>query len=97
MTFMKLKSFWERHLAQRWTRTVALPMPGQAKILKPFQPLTQDESIAILDDAIEWLIDEIKATQAMPDGPFKERRRAELRARNKSMARDFARLVREQQ
>ena len=70
---------------------------GQGKTPKPFQQLTRQESIAILDDTIEWLIDEARATFVMPDGPSKERRRAELRARDKSIARDFRRLIREQE
>jgi hypothetical protein len=37
---------------------------------------------------------EVRAVLAMPDGPSKERRGAELRAREKSIARDFLRLVR---
>jgi hypothetical protein len=74
-----------------------MPPGTTASTPKPFQLLTNDESIAILDDAIQWLIDEVRTTEAMPDGPFKERRRAELQARDKSMARDFARFVREQE
>jgi hypothetical protein len=92
---MNLKSFWERHRPQRWAVTAALP--SKARPPKPFQPLTRQESIAILDDAIQWLIDEAIATLLMPKGPWKERREAELRARDKSMARDFHRLIREQQ
>jgi len=63
----------------------------------PFQPLTRDESIAILDDAIQWLMDQARATLLMSDGPSKERREAELRARDKFMARDLKRLIREQE
>ncbi len=97
MTFMKLKSFWERHRAQRWTLTAAVSLPAKARTPKPFQPLTNDQSIAVLEDAIQWLIDEARTMHAMPDGPSKEGRRAELRARDKSMARDFARLMRERE
>ena len=89
---MKLKSYWERYRAQRWAAT-ASPAP-KAETPKPFQPLTRDESIAILDETIQWLMDEARATFIMPDGPSKNRRQAELRARDKSIARDFRRLVR---
>ena len=91
---MNLKLLWERYKAQRGERVAARFVPAKARRAKPFQPLTHFQSVAILDDAAEWLIDEVKATLAMPDGPSKERRRAELRARNQSMGRDFARLVR---
>ncbi|HTL57132.1 MAG TPA: hypothetical protein VL361_15730 [Candidatus Limnocylindrales bacterium] len=94
-TIMNLKSFWERHRAQRWAGTAALP--AKARKPKPFQPLTRQESIAILDDTIEWLMDEARTTMAMPDGPSNERRKAELRARDKSIARDFQRLIRGQE
>jgi len=93
---MKLTSFWERHRAQRWAPTAGARLPVEAKTPKPFQPLTHDESIAVLDDAVRWLMDETRTALAMPNGPAKERHWAELRARNKSMARDFERLVREQ-
>jgi hypothetical protein len=91
---MNLKSFWERHRAQRWAATAALP--AKARKPKPFQPLSREESIAILDDTIQWLIDEARATVVMPNGPSKERRRAELRGRDKSIGRDFKRLIRGQ-
>jgi hypothetical protein len=42
-------------------------------------------------------MDEARATLAMPDGSLKEWRKAELRARDKSVARDFQRLIREQE
>ncbi len=92
---MNLKSFWERHRARRWAVTAA--PSTREKTPKPFQPLTPDESIAILDDTIQWLMDEDRATMVMPDGPSKARRRAELRARDKSLGRDFERLVRQQE
>lgn len=92
---MNLKSFWERHRVQRWAGTAALP--AKARTPKPFQPLTRQESIAILDDTIQWLVDEARATLVMPDGPSKERRKAELRARDKFIARDFQRLIRGQE
>jgi len=95
IAIMNLKSFWERHRAQRWEVTAALQAKPSAP--KPFQPLTRQQSIAILDDTIQWLMDEARATLVMPDGPPKERRRAELRARDKSIARDFQRLIREQE
>jgi hypothetical protein len=90
---MNLRSFWERRRAQRWAGTAALP--PKARTRKPFQPLTRQESIEILEDTIQWLIDEARATQAMSDGLLKEWRKAELRARDKSLARDFQRLIRE--
>ena len=91
---MNLKSFWERHRAHRWAGTAALPV--KATTPTPFQPLTRQESIAILDNTIQWLMDETRITLAMPDGLTKERRKAELRARDKSIAPDFQRLIREQ-
>ena len=88
---MNPNSFWERHRGQPWGAT---PVPsGKAATPKPFQPLTPQESIAIVADAIHWLRDEDRACAVMPDGPFKERRRAELRARDKSLARDLDRLI----
>jgi hypothetical protein len=95
IAIMNLKSFWERHRAQRWAVTAALPV--KARTPEPFQPLTRDESIAILKDTIEWLMNEARVTLLMSDGPSKERRKAELRARDKSIARDFQRLIREQE
>jgi hypothetical protein len=95
VAIMNLRSFWERHRAHRWAVTASLP--ANAKTSKPFQPLTRQESIAILDYAIAWLLDEAQAMLVMPDGPSKERRKAELRARAKSIARDFQRLIREQE
>ena len=92
---MNLKNFWGRHRAQRWAGTAA--QPAKARTLKPFQPLTRQQSIAILHDTIEWLMDEARATSVMPEGRSKERRKAELRARDKSIARDFQRLIREQE
>jgi len=92
---MNLKSYWERHRAQRWSLTAA--RPTKARLPKPFQPLTRNESIAVLNDAIEWLMDEARVTVLMPEGPSKERRKAELRARDQSLARDFHRLIREQE
>lgn len=94
IAIMSLKSFWERHRAQRWAGTASLP--AEASASKPFQPLTRQESIAILDDTIHWLMDEARVTLAMPDGSLKESRKAELRVRDKSIARDFQRLTREQ-
>jgi len=92
IVIMNLKSFWERHRAQRWSRTAA--PATKARPPKPFLPLTGDESIAVLNDVFEWFTDEIRTMLAMPDGPSKEHRRAELRARHQSMARDYERLVR---
>jgi hypothetical protein len=92
---MNLKSFWERHRAQRWALTASLP--AKAGTPKPFQPLTRQESAAILEDTIQWLMDEARATLVMPEGRSKARRKAELRARDKSIARDFQRLIREQE
>jgi len=92
---MKLRSFWERHRARRWASTAGARLPVAAKTPKPFQPLAYAESIAVLVDAIPWLVDETRTTLAMPNSPSKERRWAELRARDRSMARDFERLVSE--
>lgn len=93
ITIMNLKSFWERHRAQRWSVTAA--RPTKATPPKPFQPLTRDQSIAVLNDAIDWLIDEARATLLMFEGPSKERRKAELRARDQSLARDLQRLIKQ--
>ena len=95
IAIMNLKSLWERHRAQRWAGKAA--QPAKAETPKPFQPLTRQESIAILDDTIHWLVDEARITLAMPDGPSKEQRKADLRARDKSIARDFQRLMRKQE
>ena len=91
---MKL-SFWERHRAQRWAGTAALP--AKTRTPKAFQGLTRQESVNVLADTIRWLKTEARATLAMPDGPSKERRRAELRARDRSIARDLMRLTGEQE
>ena len=96
MTFMKLRSFWERYRAQRWVPTAGTRLPVEATTPKPYQRLTRDESIAVLDDAVQWLLDETRTALAMPDGSAKARRLVELWARDRSMARDFGRLVREQ-
>ena len=94
---MKLKDLWERYRAQRRALTLAVPSPLERRVPKPFEPLTHYESIAVLEDAIQWLIDEARTTLAIPNSPSKDRRKAELRARDKSMARDFARLVMDQE
>ena len=94
IAIMNLKSFWERHRARRWAGT-AVPS-AREKAPKPFQPLTRDESIAILDDTIQWLMNEARTTFFMAEGPSKGRRQTELRGRDKSIARDFQRLIREQ-
>lgn len=88
---MKLKALWEL-CVERWEEATALSQPVRAKTLKPFRQLTRDESIAILDDAIKWLVDETRTTLAMPDCPFKERRLAELQARDQSINQDFRRF-----
>jgi len=95
IAIMNFKSFWERQRAQRWAGTAGAA--AKPRIPNPFQPLTRQQSIAILDDSIQWLTDEAQAMLMMPDGESKERRRAELRARNKSIARDFYRLVKQQE
>jgi hypothetical protein len=95
ITIMNLRSFWERHRAHRWA--VAAGLPATVRTPKPFQPLIRQESIAILDHTIEWLMDEARATLVMPGGPSKDRRKAELHARHLSIARDFQRLMREQE
>jgi len=94
---MKLKALWERYRAQHSALAVPMPPPIEERGPRPFQPLTPEESVQILEQAIQWLIAEANATEAIPNGPSKDRRRSELRARDKSMARDFARLVKEQQ
>jgi hypothetical protein len=97
---MNLKLLWERYKASHRVRLVT-PLQAEVPVAvrgpKPFRSLTHDESLAILEDAIEWLVDEAKTTLAMPNGPGKNRLRAELRGRHESMIRDFARLVREQE
>ncbi len=88
---MKLRALWEL-CVERWEEATALSQPVGAKALEPFQPLTRDESIAILDEAIQWVLDETRTTLAMPDCPFKNQRLAELQARDQSMDQDFQRL-----
>jgi hypothetical protein len=92
---MNFKTFWKPKRAQRWAITAA--PPAMRRTPSPFQSLTRDESIAILDDAVQWLTDEASATMLMPDSPSKERRKAELCGRDNSMVRDFQRLVRNQE
>ena len=87
IALMNLKSFWERHRAQRWSVTAS--RPAKARPPRPFQPLTRDESIAVLNDAVEWLMDEARTTLLMPEGQAKELRKAEL-------VRDFHRLIGQQ-
>ena len=94
---MKLRTLWERYMAQRRALTAALPPLLEARTSKPFTPLTREESTAILDEAIRWLMDEARSTLAMPNGPSNERRRAELRARYRSVTRDYLRLAKEQE
>jgi hypothetical protein len=53
--------------------------------------------MAILDDAILWLLDQCRATSLMSDGPAKRRREAELRARDRSLHRDSQRLFRQRE
>jgi hypothetical protein len=60
---------------------------------KPFQPLSHHESILVLEDAVQWLMDEAKSTIGMPEGPAKRRRWAELEGRDQSLVRDFQRLL----
>ena len=93
---MNLKALWERYRAQRQVPTPALVLPIHVRPPKPFQPLTRNQSIAVLEDAIDWLMNEARATLAMPNGRSKQRRFAELRARDKAMARDYRRLARGQ-
>ena len=93
---MKLKNLWELWQAHRRSLSRPLPRPRRAMAPRCFEPLTRNQSIAVLEDAIQWLMDEAKAALAMPEGAARERRRAELRGRDKSMARDFARLMRQQ-
>ena len=94
---MKLRILWERCGARHWALTAAPHVPDQARMPTGFQALTREEFTALLNNAIRWLLDETRAVRAMPNGPCKERRWAELRARDRSMARDFERLVRERQ
>jgi hypothetical protein len=94
---MKPKALWERYRSRRRTPTVALSRHAKAITPKPFQPLTYRESVAVLKDAIQWLEVEMVITFALPNGPFKQRRLAELQGRNESMARDFEQLSRKQQ
>jgi hypothetical protein len=91
IAIMNLKSLWERHRAERWAATADLP--AKAGTPNSFQPLTRDEFKAILDDTILWLMHEARATYLMPEGPSKDRRGAELRARSNSIAEDYRRLL----
>ena len=96
MMVMRLKALWERFRSDGRAHTVAPMVAEKPRSPKPFQPLTHDESVEVLDDAIQWLIDETRATLAMPNGPSKIRRWAELRLRDRCMAKDFKRLLKEQ-
>ena len=97
MTFMRLRALWERCRSHGRAHTVALPVLEKPRVVKAFQPLTHDETVAVLDDAIQWLIDETRTTLALPNSPAKLQRWAELRARDRCMARDFKRIMREQE
>ena len=97
ITIMRLESFWERHRRQRWAPIAGAHRSGEARTPKPFQPLTHEESIAVLEHANQWLIDEARATVVLLNGPDRERRQTELWARYKSMTRDYARLARKQE
>ena len=93
---MNLKKLWERYWAQRRAPSIDSAPPVETRKPKPFQPVTRDESIANLDDAIAWLQDETRDVLAMPEGLSKARRRAELRGRDKAMVREFERFVKKQ-
>ena len=95
IAIMNLKTFWG--LCRTQGRAVTAALPSKAGTPKPFEPLTRQESIAILEDTIQWLMDEARATFLMPPGPSKERRRAELWARHKSISRDSRRLTSDQE
>ncbi|PWU11955.1 MAG: hypothetical protein C5B50_22360 [Verrucomicrobia bacterium] len=92
IAIMNLKNFWGRHRAQRWPLSAAGPI--KASPPKPFQPLTRDESLAVVTAATDWFTEEVRAMHAMPNGPSREHRRAELRARHQSLVRDYQRLLR---
>lgn len=94
---MNLKALWQRCGLKRRVRPAARPITVKITRPKPFQPLTHNQSVAILDDTIQWLIDEARMTLAMPDGPAKQQRWVELEGRDQSLVRDFQRLVRSQQ
>jgi hypothetical protein len=91
---MKLRTLLKRYRAQAPEPRGALPFPNKPGTPQRFQPLTKKESKAILEDAIVWLMVEARIVLAMPNGTAKERCKAELRARGKSLARDYDRLVR---
>jgi hypothetical protein len=93
---MKPKTLWERRRLQCRTLKVDARPPAGTRTPEPFQPLTRLESMAVLDETIQWLIEETTALLMMPSCPFKELRRAELRARDSSMRRDLLRLQRSQ-
>jgi hypothetical protein len=63
---------------------------------KSFQALTRRESVAVLNDAIQWLVSEMVITLTMPNCPFKSRRLAELQARDESLARELERWSKKQ-
>lgn len=72
----------------------AMPPRVEVSLPKPFQPLTRDESMAVLENAIHWLMDETSTMLAMPIGSKKEHCRAELLGRERTLSRDLERLVR---
>jgi len=91
---MRLRDFWNRRRRKRWARTIGTHDPVEPNPPQPFQALTHAESKAVVEDAILWLFQETRAVLEMPDGLAKSRRSAELRARDKSIWRDYERLLR---
>ena len=92
--FMKTKSISHGGYGIHSGAYKALPRRVEVIMPKPFQPLTRDESMAVLEYAIHWLMDETRTMLAMPVGSKKEHCRAELLGRQRTLSRDLERLVR---
>ena len=88
---------WKSHLGRRGTQGASPSSPAKARAPEPFEPLTHEESRALLLAALDWLERETWVMLAMPDGPAKEQLQSEFRGRERSMLREYERLVRERE
>lgn len=84
-------NFWQRHKRQRGAIRA---LPGNRIAPKPFEPLSREQSLAVLLEASYWLRAQEAAVLLMPDGPAKRRREAELLARDRCVERDYQALQR---
>ena len=90
---MKIQALWERCRIRAWAPRPAGRAQAETRTPKPFQRLSHNESVAVLEEAVQWLIAEAKSTLEMPEGPAKRQRWAELEGRDQSLVRDFQRLL----